>query len=160
VTEPLATVALVARVDLAAAFALSAGAKLADLAATGAGLAAFGAPAPAVTARVLPAVEAALAVALLAFPDHPAPGLAAMATVAAFTVVVARHLARGRAVPCPCFGARGGRPVSGATLMRNLALLAVAALAVLPAGGAAPGPAAAALVVIVPLTAVALRRTS
>ena len=159
-TEPVATVALVARVDLAAAFALSAGAKLADLPATSVALAAFGAPAPVVTARVLPAVETALAVALLAFPDHPVPGLAALATVAAFTVVVARRLAQGRAVPCPCFGAREGRPVSGATLVRNLALLLLAALAVLPAGGAAPGPAVVALVVAVPLTAIVLRRTS
>jgi hypothetical protein len=160
VGEPLATVALVARVNLAAAFALSAGAKLADLPATGAALAAFGAPAPVVAARALPALEAAVAVALLAFPDHPAPGLAAMATVAAFTAMVARRLAQGRAVPCPCFGARDGRPVSGATLVRNLALLLLAAVAVLPAGGAAPGPAAAALAVTVPLTAIVLRRTS
>jgi hypothetical protein len=160
VDEPLATVALVARADLAVAFALSAGAKLADLPATGVALAAFGVPAPAVTARALPAVEAALAVAVLGFPDHPAPGLAALVTVAVFTVAVARRLAQGRAVPCPCFGARGSRPVSGATLVRNLALLILAAVAVLPAGGAAPGPAAVALAVTVPLTAVVLRRTS
>ena len=158
--DPLATVALVARVDLAAAFALSAGAKLADLPATGAQLAAFGTPSPAVAARALPALEAALAVALLAFPDHPAPGLAALATVAVFTAAVARRLAQGRPVPCPCFGARDGRPVSGATLVRNLALLVLAALAVLPAGGAAPWPAAVALAVAVPLTAIVLRRTS
>jgi len=160
VGEPLATVALVARVDLAAAFALSAGAKLADLPATGAQLAAFGTPSPAVAARALPALEAALAVALLAFPDHPAPGLAALATVALFTAAVARRLAQGRPVPCPCFGARGGRPVSGATLVRNLVLAALAALAVLPAGDAAAGPALAALAVAVPVTAVVLRRTS
>ncbi|MGH9037507.1 MAG: MauE/DoxX family redox-associated membrane protein, partial [Acidimicrobiia bacterium] len=118
----------------------------------------FGAPAAA--ARGLPALEAALAVALLAFPDHPLPGLAALATVAAFTAAVARRLAQGRAVPCPCFGTRGGRPVSGATLARNLALLVLAAVAVLPADGAAPGPAVAALAVTVPLTIVVLRRTA
>jgi hypothetical protein len=160
VNEAVATVALVARVDLAAAFALSAGAKLADLPATGSALAAFGVLAPSVTARVLPAVEAGLAVALLAFPDDPAPGLAALATVAIFTAALAVRLAQGRAVPCPCFGAREGRPVSGATLVRNLALLALAALAVLSAGDAAPGPAAAALAVTLPLTVIALRRTA
>ncbi len=159
-SEAAATVALVARVDLAAAFALSAGAKLADLPATGAALAAFGAPAPAVMARVLPGIEAGLAAALLAFPDHPAPGVAALVTVAVFTVAVARRLAQGRAVPCPCFGARDSRPVSGATLVRNLALLALAALATLPAGDASPLPAVAALAVTLPVIAVALRRTS
>jgi hypothetical protein len=44
--------------------------------------------------------------------------------------------------------------------VRNLALLVLAALAVLPAGGAAPWPAAVALAVAVPLTAIVLRRTS
>jgi methylamine utilization protein MauE len=155
-----ATLALVARVDLAAAFALSAGAKLADLPGTAAGLAAFGAPVPALTARVLPAVEAALAVALLAFPDHPAPGVAALATVAVFTAVVGRRLAQGRAVPCPCFGARGGRPVSVATLARNLGLLVLAALATLPTAGASIGIAAAVLAMLLPVTAIVLRRTA
>ncbi|MGH9040726.1 MAG: MauE/DoxX family redox-associated membrane protein [Acidimicrobiia bacterium] len=150
---------MVARVDLAAAFALSAGAKLADLEATAAALAGMGAPAPAVVARTLPVVEAALAVGLLALPDHPGPALAAMATVAVFTVVVARTLAQGRAVPCPCFGARDARPVSAATLVRNLALLVLAAGAAFPAGDAAPVPAAIALAVTVPVTLVALRRT-
>lgn len=119
----------------------------------------MGTPAPAVAARVLPVVEAALAVALLALPDHPGPGLAALATVAAFTVLVARTLAQGRAVPCPCFGARGARPVSAATVVRNLALLALAAVAVAPAGAAATAPAAFALAVTVPVTVVVLRRT-
>ena len=53
----MATVAFVARVNLAAAFALSAGTKLADLGATAAALEVFGVPAPAVTARLLPALE-------------------------------------------------------------------------------------------------------
>ncbi|MDQ3944548.1 MAG: hypothetical protein M3357_05230, partial [Actinomycetota bacterium] len=117
-------------------------------------------PAPALMARGLPALEAALAVALLAFPDHPAPASAALATVAVFTVAVAWRLARGRAVPCPCFGAREGRPVSGTTLVRNGLLLGLAALALPPAGGAAPAPAAVAVAITAPLTAIALRRTS
>ncbi len=159
-SEVAATFALVARVDLAAAFALSAGAKLADLQGTTAGLAAFGAPVPALSARVLPALEAALAVGLLAFPDAPAPGVAALATVAVFTAMVGRHLAQGRAVPCPCFGAREGRPVSVATLARNLGLVVLAALATLPSAGASAGPAVAALALLVPATAIALRHTA
>jgi hypothetical protein len=156
----VATLALVARVDLAVAFALSAGAKLADLRGTTAGLAAFGAPAPALSARVLPALEAALAVGLLAFPDAPAPGVAALLTVAVFTVMVGRRLAQGRAVPCPCFGAREGRPVSVATLARNLGLLVLAALATIPTAGASAGAAAAVLVILGPVTAIVLRRTA
>jgi hypothetical protein len=50
--------------------------------------------------------------------------------------------------------------VSAATLVRNLALLALAAAATLPAGDASPGAAAAVLVVVLPVTAVALRRTA
>ena len=156
----VATLALVARVDRAAAFALSAGAKLADLTATAAGLAAFGAPVPAVSARVLPALEAALAVGLLAVPDHPAPGLAAVVMVAVFTAMVGLRLAEGRAVPCPCFAAREGRPVSVATLVRNLGLLVLAAASTLSTEGAAAGPAAAVLVILLPVTALALRRTA
>jgi hypothetical protein len=157
-SEAAATLALVARVDLAAAFALSAGAKLADLPGTAAGLAAFGAPAPALSARALPVLEAALAVGLLAFPDQPAPGVAALVTVAVFTAVVGRRLAQGRAVPCPCFGAREDRPVSVATLARNVGLLVLAALATLPTAGASTGVAAAVLAILLPVTAVALRR--
>ncbi|MGH8993728.1 MAG: MauE/DoxX family redox-associated membrane protein [Acidimicrobiia bacterium] len=156
----MATAALVARVDLAAAFALSAGTKLADLGATTAALAAFGVPAPAATARILPGVEAGLAFVLLAFPASLAPGLAAFVTVAIFTAVVARRLAQGVAVPCPCFAAREGRPVSAVTLVRNLVLLALATLAAVPARDASAGVAIAVLVVAVPLTAVALRRTA
>lgn len=155
-----ATVALVARLDLAGAFALSAGAKLADPGGTRAALAAFGVAAPAAVGRALPGLEAGLAVGLLAFPDHPAPAAAAAVMVAVFSVVVARRLRSGvRRVPCPCFGARSDAPVSAATLWRNGALLLLCLPAALPAGDAAAVPAVLAAAVIVPLTAVALRRT-
>jgi hypothetical protein len=160
VSETAATVALVARVDLAAAFALSAGAKLADLPATAAGLAAFGAPSPHLAARVLPALEAALAVALLAFADRPEPAHAALVMVAVFTWFVARRLMQGRAVPCPCFGGHGDRPVSVLTLVRNGLLLALCVVAGLPSEGAAMASALLAAAVTVPLVAVALRRTA
>lgn len=158
--EVAATVALVARLDLAAAFALSAGTKLADPAGTRAALAAFGVAAPAAAARALPGLEACLAVALLAFPDHPAPAAAAATTVAVFSVVVGRRLRPGaHRAPCPCFGARGDAPVSAATLWRNGALFALCLPAALPAAGAAAVPAALAAAATIPLTAVALRRT-
>lgn len=158
--EVIATMAVVARLDLAAAFALSTGAKLADPAGTRAALAAFGVAAPAVAARVLPAFEAGLAVALLAFPGHPAPAVAAAVTVAVFSLVVARRLrSAGPRVPCPCFGARGDSPASAATLWRNGALLALCLPAALPGEGAAAVPAAVAAAMTVPLVVVALRRT-
>ena len=152
------TVALVARLTLGAAFALSAATKLARPAAFAAGLAAFGVPAPGVVARVLPPVEAGLAVALVALPGSAAPAFAAIAVLALFTGAVLANLAAGRETPCPCFAAEGDRPVSPATLVRNGFLLALAVVATGPVSGASPGAAAVLTCVSVVVTLGALRR--
>jgi hypothetical protein len=153
-----ATVALVARLTLAAAFALSAGTKLARPAAFMRSLAGFGVPAPGLVARLLPPVEGGLAVALVALPHRSWPAFAAIAVLALFTGAVAANLAGGREIPCPCFAAVGGRPVSAATVVRNGLLLALAVLATGPADGASAGPALLATAVSVPVTLAALRR--
>lgn len=62
---------------------------------------------------------------------RPAPAVAALALLAAFTVVTMRMLAKpqGERPRCACFGTWSSKPISTATLLRNLALLALAALA-------------------------------
>src|SRR6266550_9357115 len=49
-------------------------------------------------------------------------GIGAFST---FAVAVAINLYRGRALPCYCFDANGGQPISGRTLLRLLLLLSV-----------------------------------
>ncbi|HEX2038973.1 MAG TPA: MauE/DoxX family redox-associated membrane protein [Acidimicrobiales bacterium] len=51
---------------------------------------------------------------------------AAAVLLAAFTVVVARRVRAGDREPCGCFGRLSRRPVTGRTVARNVALLALA----------------------------------
>lgn len=154
--EPGAVVALVARLTLAVAFASSAGAKLARPGAYAEGLDAFGVPGPGVVARLLPPVEGALALLLVALPGQSWPAFLAIGLLALLTGAVVANLGRG--VPCPCFRAEGGRPVSAATVVRNGLLMALAVLGTGPTAGAPPGPTAAAAAVSITATVVALRR--
>lgn len=87
---------------------------------------AFGAPRAAVP--VVPWVEVAVGVALAAQLRWAAA--AALALLVAFTVPVVGHAARRTGTPCACFGTlRSARPVTWATVARNLALIALAAAA-------------------------------
>jgi uncharacterized membrane protein YphA (DoxX/SURF4 family) len=82
------------------------------------------------------AAELALGAALVAGGAGPAPALAAAGLFAAYTAAIAANLARGRrAIDCGC-GAHP-QPLGEALLLRNLALIGLALLATLPAGGRA-----------------------
>lgn len=151
-------VAMSARLTLAAAFVLSAGAKITRPAAFTAGLAAFGVPAPRTVAYVLPPLEAGLAALLVALPARSWPAFLAVAFLALLTGAVVANLAAGRRVPCPCFDPQGGRPVSTATVARNGALLALAILGTGSAEGADAVPTLALSAVTVTVTLLALRR--
>ena len=155
-----ATVAVVARITLAAAFGLSAGAKLAHPDAFAAGLKGFGVPAPGLVARALPPVEAALAILLVAVPRDPWPAFLAIAVLGVFTGFVVANLVGGRPASCPCFGppGAGARPVSAATVARNGYLVALAVLGTGATAGASPGAAMAGAAVTVTATLVGLRR--
>ena len=84
-------------------------------------------------ARAIPVLELGLAVLLLAAIAPRAAATAALVLLAAFSVALARLARRPVPVPCNCFGSRAdAAPVVG--LLRN-AVLAVAALVVLAAGG-------------------------
>ena len=102
--------------------------------------AAFGAPRWLVP--VLPWTELAVGGLLAAGVGHPWTALAAGGLIAAFTAAVGLRLARGRAVPCGCFGETSPEPVGTDTLVRNGVLLATAALAALT-GGRPGGPGSA-----------------
>ena len=155
-----ATTALTARVALAAAFALSAGTKLARPAAFAEGLADFGVPRSGVVARLLPLVEGALAALLVLVRQEPWPAFLAVAVLALFTGAVVANMASGRAAPCPCFGAPGprARPVSAATVARNGYLIGLAVVGTGSTAGASPAGTAMGSVVVVTATLVALRR--
>lgn len=127
-------IVLVARLLLAAVFALSAFGKLGRRPQTESTLAAFGVPArlhrP--VAVALPLAELAIALALLPAVSAPYAGVAALLLLVAFTVAVGLALARGDAVDCNCFGSLRASRITGWTLARNLALL-------VPAGVVAVG---------------------
>jgi peroxiredoxin len=134
-------IAPVARLLLAAAFATAAAGKLLRRAETEATITAFGVPAALrrPVAIVLPLVELAVAAALLV-PAAAAPaGVAALSLLGAFSLAVARVLARGAQVDCNCFGALGPSRISRWTLVRNLALMVPAGF-VAVAGASNPGP--------------------
>ena len=155
-----ATVALVARLTLAAAFAFSAATKVTQRAAFAEGLDDFGVPASGVFSWALPLLEAGLAVTLVAVRGSAWPAFLAVAVLAVFTGAVVANLAGGRAAPCPCFGppSATARPVSAATVARNGGLVALAVLGTGSTDGASLSAALVAVVVVVPVLLATLRR--
>jgi hypothetical protein len=124
-----ASVALAARVVLAAALAVSAVAKVLSRAAVRRQVELLVSErlAPLI-GRALPAAEIAVAIALVTW-WSAVPGVVALALLAAFTVVLVR--AQAREVPCLCFGAtRLETPVGAASVIRNGVLGGLAVLAV------------------------------
>jgi uncharacterized membrane protein YphA (DoxX/SURF4 family) len=79
-------------------------------------------------AAVLPILELVVGGALVVAPRawRRAAALAALGMLAAFTVAVASAYFRRINIDCGCFGTGGG-PITGLTLVRNLALMSAAA---------------------------------
>ena len=155
-----ATIAVVARITLAATFGLSAGTKLVDRPGFARALRDFGLPRSDVLSWGLPGLEGGLALALVLVPGAAWPAFLAVAVLALFTGAVVANLISGRPAHCPCFGppTAGARPVSAATVARNGYLVALAVLGTGSTDGASLGAAIAAAAVTVPATLVALRR--
>jgi hypothetical protein len=81
-------------------------------------------------AYALPPLEAAIALALLLEPTRSAGAVAAAALLALFALAMAVNLARGRVeIDCGCFAATLRQRISWALVGRNVALIALAALA-------------------------------
>jgi hypothetical protein len=134
-----ASVALAARVVLAAVLTVSAIAKLRSRDTVRTQVAALGSDDGRLAAVVsaLPAVELLVAVALVAA-WSAVPGIVALLLLAVFTGVLIR--AQARHVPCACFGAGAGdAPVGPASIVRNGVLAALAVLAVGDPSGASAG---------------------
>jgi len=82
---------------------------------------------------ILPAVEGAIALALLVPPWQRYAAGAAVALLLLYTAAIAVNLARGRRrIDCGCFSSRSATPISGTLVARNGALIAAACLLLLP----------------------------
>ncbi|HEX3426625.1 MAG TPA: MauE/DoxX family redox-associated membrane protein [Acidimicrobiales bacterium] len=112
--------------------------------------------------RLVPATEAVVAVAILPRATAPWAAGLAVALLAAFTVVIIAALARGRRPVCACFGSVSDDPIGARSVIRNLALAAVAAVALAGArhyrGAALPASQALTVAALAGLGAVALRQ--
>ena len=117
----------IAAVGLGAIFVVAGAAKLALGAAWPAQARAMGAPMP--IATIVPGVELVIGATLIARIALPLPALAAIVLLVSFSILIARQLVDGRHPPCACFGAWSHRPLSGAHLVRNAVLVAVAIVA-------------------------------
>lgn len=120
---------LVARLALAAVFAVAAVTKLFDRQGTRSMVSDFGVPASRVglVSTALPAAELGTVVLLLVPATDWWGGLASLAMLAAFTTAIAANLGQGRTPECRCFGTLGAKPIDRTVLARN-ALFAVPAV--------------------------------
>jgi thiol-disulfide isomerase/thioredoxin/uncharacterized membrane protein YphA (DoxX/SURF4 family) len=120
---------LVLRLLLACVFAVAGVAKLADLPGSRRAVVDFGVPErfAAVAGAGLPVVEFAVAVALIVSAAARFGAFAALVLLAVFVVAIAVAMVRGNVADCHCFGQLHSAPVGWRTLLRNLALAAVAA---------------------------------
>ena len=124
----LAVSLLIARLVLAAVFAVAALGKLADLGASRRTVERFGLPARLARPNglLLPITELTVAAGLLPVGTAHWAALGAVGLLSAFCVAIVRVLVRGEAPECNCFGSLGSAPVGRGTLVRNGALIAVA----------------------------------
>lgn len=127
----------VARLVLAAVFAVAGWTKLSDPDATREAVRAFGVPRALArpAAVVLPVAELATAV-LLVFRGSAVMGaIAAAVLLGLFIIGISVNMARGNRVDCNCFGQLHSAPIGVATLVRNLALGALAAFIIVEGTG-------------------------
>lgn len=155
-----ATIALVARITLAATFGLSAATKVTQRPEFARALQDFGLPRSVALSWTLPLVEGGLGLALLLVQGAPWPAFLSIAVLALFTGAVVANLIGERPAPCPCFGppTAGARPVSPSTVARNGFLVALAVVGTGSTDGASVGAAFAVAAVTAPVTLIALRR--
>src|SRR3712207_5270289 len=119
---------LVARLLLAAVFAVAGVAKLADLPGSRQAMRAFGVPGrlAAPLGLLLPTAELAVAVALIPKGSAWWGALGALVLLLLFVAGIGVSLARGKHPECHCFGQLHSAPASWPTLVRNGLLAAVA----------------------------------
>ncbi len=86
--------------------------------------------APAVVIPVLPWFEIALGAVLVVQATRVAAALVALIVLVAFTALIVRRLAQGQHPPCACFGAWSAKPLGWSHVVRNVALMVVAVVAI------------------------------
>ena len=92
----------------------------------------------ATAARAVPLVEVLIAIALLIPAGRAWGGASAVLLLALYTAAIAINLRRGRRdIDCGCSGPGLERPITGALVLRNTVLIALALLAALPMSAAA-----------------------
>ena len=77
----------------------------------------------------VPWVEIVLGAVLVSGLVRPFAAALAAALLLVFTVLLGASLAHGRRPPCACFGSRSRKPISALSVVRNMVLLALAAIA-------------------------------
>jgi peroxiredoxin/uncharacterized membrane protein YphA (DoxX/SURF4 family) len=125
-------VLLVARLLLAAVFAVAALTKLADLAGSWQAMRNFGVPERLAVplGTLLPIAELAIAITLVPAVSAQWAALGALLLLLLFIAAIGYNLARGRTPDCHCFGQLHSSPAGWPTLARNTSLAAVAAFVV------------------------------
>jgi peroxiredoxin len=120
---------LVARLLLAAVFALAAFGKITDPKGTREALAGFGVPRFLITpfGILLPVAELAVAVLLIPTATAAYGAIGALVLLGLFIIGIAVSMARGQAPDCHCFGQLHSEPAGWSTLIRNFILAGVAA---------------------------------
>jgi Methylamine utilisation protein MauE len=148
--------ALVARLLLAAVFAVAGGAKLVDPTGSRHALRQFGVDGwlVGVFARCLPIAELGVAVGLLANVSARWAGAGALVLLGVFGAAIGLNLVRGKHPACHCFGQLHSAPVDGSTLVRNGVLAGVAGVIVWQGPGLDAGLWLAGLTPLVWLSAV------
>lgn len=118
----MSLIVVLLRIALSAVFGVAGVTKLLDLGGTRDALKNFGAPQPLIPALafLLPFVELAVAVALLADNYTSAGALGALALLGVFVFAISINLAQGRTHDCHCFGQLHSRPLGWPTLLRNI----------------------------------------
>lgn len=85
--------------------------------------------APAFTIPVVPWVELAVGAMLVVQFAVPFPAIAALVLLVGFTTLIVIRMSGGERPPCACFGSWSPEPIGRTHVVRNLVLMALAALA-------------------------------
>jgi hypothetical protein len=86
--------------------------------------------APVAVIPVLPWFEIVLGAVLVVQVARVTAAVVALFVLAAFTALIVRRLAQGQHPPCACFGAWSATPLGWSHVARNVALMAVAVVAI------------------------------
>lgn len=86
--------------------------------------------APEFAIAFVPWIEIVIGALLCAGLGHPYPAIVALSMLVAFSVLLITRLIKGQHPPCACFGSWSARPLGWRHLIRNVALIAIAMVAV------------------------------